>query len=72
MIGKFTLTIENEIKIWTAEVYVTKGNCGCILEYITCIEMQIEPGIATTVRDNEIEKLCQNIYPCLMDSKIEE
>lgn len=49
MIGKFTATIENEKKIGTAEGYVAKENYGCILEYDTCIEMQIVPRIATNV-----------------------
>lgn len=56
MIGKFTATIENEKKIGTAEVFVAKGNYGCILGYDTCIEMQIVPRIATTVCENKIEK----------------
>lgn len=39
MIGKFIVMIKNDKKIGIVEVYVVKGNYGCILGYDMCIEM---------------------------------
>jgi hypothetical protein len=61
IMGKFKATIKTKDKIEIAELYIVKGNSGCLLGYETCVQLQIVPQI-TSLRDDKIETLCQR-YP---------
>ena len=58
LLGKFQATVETESKLTTAPFYVTQGNSGNLLSYMTSVDLQVIPEIHS-LETSKVDYLCQ-------------
>ena len=59
LLGKFQATVETESKLTTAPFYVTQGNSGNLLSYMTSVDLQVISEIRWTICARNIPRFSQ-------------